>query len=128
MLYDEHGQKIILKFSDLGRRIRHERKRLGLTQEQLAEKFGVDKSSVYLYERGDRPPTASHLQVFLDIGADVLFVLSGERAHRSMHSNWLHTTVLAIKELDESGAWQKLNWQERENLLARFLKRPEPEE
>ena len=128
MIRDEHGRKVILTYRDLGQRIRRERERLGLTQRQLAEIFGVDKSSVYLYERGDRPPTASHLQAFLDLGADVLFVLSGERAHRTMHEVWLRTTVLAIKELEESGAWQKLNWEEREDLLMRFLKRPEPEE
>ena len=58
-------------------------------------------------------------------GTSVLYVLSGERAHRSMHGNWLHTTVLPIKELDESGAWQKLNWEKQANPLARFLKRPD---
>lgn len=127
MIYDEQGREVILTYRDLGQRIKRERERLGLTQQQLAENFGVDKSSVYLYERGDRPPTAAHLQAFLDLGADILFVLSGERAHRSMHETWLHHTVVAIKELDESGAWQKLDWDERESLLARFLKRPDPE-
>ena len=125
MIHDEHGREVNLDHWKLGHRIKVERERMGLTQKQLAEKFGVDKSSVYLYERGDRPPPASLLQVFLGLGADVLYVLSGERAHRSMHSVWLHSTVTAIRELEESGAWQKLDWEEREDLLMRFLKRPD---
>ena len=125
MIYDEFGNPVIRDYWELGSRLKAERKRVGLTQQELAEKFGVDKSSVYLYERGDRPPPASHLQALLDLGADVLYILSVARAHQSMNSVWLHSTVTAIRELEESGAWQKLDWEEREDLLMRFLKRPD---
>ena len=36
----------------IGQRIRQRRKALGMTQEDLAEKMGVNKSSIMRYEKG----------------------------------------------------------------------------
>ncbi|WP_373232982.1 helix-turn-helix domain-containing protein [Cohnella sp.] len=57
----------------LGQRIRTERKKLSLTQEQLAERIGVSDAYIGQIERGERSPTletlvkiASRLGVTID--------------------------------------------------------------
>ena len=62
----------------MGIRLREERKRLGLTQSQLAEHGGVSLSSQKLYEKG-RSPACAYLAVLDGIGVDVLYVLTGRR-------------------------------------------------
>ena len=44
-----------------GQRIKELRKRLGLTQEDLAFKVGVDRSYMGFVERGERNPTLSKI-------------------------------------------------------------------
>ena len=41
---------------DIGRRIKSERQKLGMTQEELGLRFGVDKSTIARYEKGTRRP------------------------------------------------------------------------
>lgn len=51
------------------------RKRRGLTQAQLAQEIGVSKSSVNMYERGEREPSYSTLQKisqYFNISTDAL--------------------------------------------------------
>lgn len=59
----------------LGERIREERLRLGLTQDQL----GVAPKTQRFYESGERSPDAAYLARFAELGADVLYILTGER-------------------------------------------------
>lgn len=47
------------------------RERLGLSQTELGAKLGVSLNTVHVWEKGDREPSASHLQA--------LAVLSGVR-------------------------------------------------
>lgn len=60
-------------------RFQEERKRLGLTQEAVASKLGATKRSVINWEGGAALPGAEALANFADAGADVLFVLTGQR-------------------------------------------------
>lgn len=60
-------------------RIQEERKRLGLTQEAAAEKMGATKRSVINWEGGAALPGAEALARFSLAGADVVYVLTGER-------------------------------------------------
>jgi transcriptional regulator with XRE-family HTH domain len=109
-------------YFDLGQRLSQERRKLGLSQKQLASAFGVDKSSVYSYEKGRRQPTAAHLMSMHELGGDVYFILTGRRMSSSMSSDWLHDLMRAIRDIVESGAWEKLDWDEREELAATFLR------
>ncbi len=93
-----------------------------MTQQQLAERFQVDKSSVYLYERGDRSPPTSHLMVLAELGADVNFIVTGRSAESLMEDEWLSKTMGVVRELHESGVWAKLDWDERQSIAARILK------
>ncbi|WP_241213211.1 helix-turn-helix transcriptional regulator [Comamonas testosteroni] len=74
-------------------RIQEERKRLGLTQEAAAEKMGATKRSVINWEGGASLPGAEALAQFSLAGADVLYVLTGERGGRPAESGHSDETV-----------------------------------
>ena len=59
--------------------LKHERNRLGLTLQQMAEVGGVSRSSQVGYEASARVPDAAYLKNIAAAGADVYFVLYGER-------------------------------------------------
>ena len=59
--------------------LRIERKRLGLTLQQMAELGGVSRSSQVGYEAAARVPDATYLKKIAAGGADIHFVLYGER-------------------------------------------------
>jgi transcriptional regulator with XRE-family HTH domain len=60
-------------------RLREERKRLGLSQAEFAAKACVHFKSQANYEKGDRAPDAAYLTAIAAAGADVLYILTGER-------------------------------------------------
>ena len=65
---------------DIGARLRAERERIGLTQEELAEAAGVDRRSQVNYESGERLPKADYLAKVAAVGIDTLFVVTNMRA------------------------------------------------
>lgn len=67
----------------LGERLRAERERLGLSQQELADKCGVTMRSQRNYEKGERQPDAAYLSAFTAIGGDILFVLTGQQPNRA---------------------------------------------
>ena len=60
-------------------RLREERERLALSQQALAEKCGVTARSQRNYESGERNPDSAYLAAIAAAGADVLYILTGER-------------------------------------------------
>lgn len=70
--------KDIENLKELGRRIRRLRKEVGLTQEQLAEDAGLDRSYIGGIERGERNITFSVLcQIAKALNVDIANVTSG---------------------------------------------------
>jgi transcriptional regulator with XRE-family HTH domain len=65
---------------DIAERIREERERLGHSQPAFAELCGVGARSQRNYESGERLPDAAYLAGVLRAGADVLYILTGERS------------------------------------------------
>ncbi len=61
-------------------RLQEERKRLGMTQEAAAEKLGATKRSVINWEGGAALPGAEVLARYAAAGADVLYILTGQRS------------------------------------------------
>lgn len=62
--------------SQIGKRIRKLRLEMGLTQEELANKIGVDRVTVTAYENGLRIPkddTKQKLSILFDTKVDDLF-------------------------------------------------------
>ena len=60
--------------------MREERERLGMTQEELGQIGGVLKRALIRYEKGERMPDAAFLAAIAAAGADVLYILTGERS------------------------------------------------
>lgn len=60
-------------------RLRAARAATGLTQEQFAEFGGVKKQAQSMYESGKRVPDADYLVSIAATGADLLYILTGER-------------------------------------------------
>ena len=61
-------------------RLRTERERLELSQQALAEKCGVTARSQRNYESGERNPDSAYLAAIAAAGADVLYILTGQRS------------------------------------------------
>ena len=65
---------------NIGVRLREERERLELTQDQFAEFGGVGKRALVYYEKNERNPDAAFLAAVARVGADVLYILTGQRS------------------------------------------------
>lgn len=63
----------------ISERLFEERKRMGLTQTEMAKAGGVAMATYVNYERGGRFPDAACLQNFIASGVDVMYVLTGSR-------------------------------------------------
>lgn len=64
----------------IGERLREERERLELTQPAFAEAAGAKKRTLIDWEKGVSSPTAVQLSALAEIGADVLYILTGQRS------------------------------------------------
>ena len=65
--------------------IKENRARLGLTQEQLAEKVGVRRETIVLLEKGKYNPSlrlAHDIAVALGVSIDELFLFDDEEAKK----------------------------------------------
>ena len=67
-------------FEEGARRLLEERKRLKMNQDAMAEAAQVAKSTYCNYEAGKRAPDALALAHLAQAGADVLYILTGQRA------------------------------------------------
>jgi len=74
-----------LTAKSLGKRLRQERERLGLSQKELAEAAGVRRITVYQYERGDRRPSTDFIVALLPSGFSLQNLFFGE--HQVINRN-----------------------------------------
>lgn len=65
---------------ELGERLKEERQRLDLTQQALSDACGVSKRAQVKYESGEQTPGGAYLAAAAQLGVDVVFVLTGNRA------------------------------------------------
>lgn len=65
---------------EIGRRLREERSRLCLSQEDVAQVGGVNRNTQGSYERGSRNPDSAYLYAVAQLGIEVNFVITGKRA------------------------------------------------
>lgn len=68
----------------IGDRLREERLRLGLKQDQLAERAGTSKNSLGAYERGQTAMSVPMLLILSDLKVDIGYVLTGHRTGGSL--------------------------------------------
>ena len=103
--------------STFAERLRDERKRLGLNQTELAALAGVQKQAQVHYEAGDRSPNAAYLQALAAAGADVLYILTGQRSQpmpesaslpprqRALLDNYVHTDEAGKKIIESTASF-----------------------
>lgn len=64
----------------IGGRILEERKRLRLTQQDVADFVGITRQSQAKYEKGERSPDAIYLEKILGLGFNSYYVLTGNKS------------------------------------------------
>jgi len=64
----------------IGNRIAEERKRIGHSQDEWASLTGIHRNTQIKYENGDVVPNANYLAVIDGVGADVSYIVTGEKA------------------------------------------------
>lgn len=69
--------------SEIGDRLREERERLKLSQEEFGAVGGVARNAQSNYEKGKRVPDAAYLAAIAEVGADVLYIVTGTRSDTS---------------------------------------------
>ncbi len=60
-------------------RIKEERSRLGMNQEEFAGLAGLNRTAQVRYEKGERHPDAKYLEAVAAAGVDVQYVITGVR-------------------------------------------------
>lgn len=71
---------------NIGRRLKSERLRLGLSQTTLAESGDIKRVTLYQYEKGERLPSLGFLLKSTTVGLDLGFVVFGNRHQRAGES------------------------------------------
>ncbi|PIV87604.1 MAG: transcriptional regulator [Hydrogenophilales bacterium CG17_big_fil_post_rev_8_21_14_2_50_63_12] len=66
-------------FLPIGERLKEERDRLGLNQTDFAAIGGIGRKTQFNYESGERAPDGAYLAAIATAGADVLYILTGQR-------------------------------------------------
>ena len=95
----------------LADRIKSERERLALTQPRVADLTGVGKTTVINWEKGVSSPTAVQLAALAAAGADVLFVVTGQRSQAA------EVELLPSDERVLVDAYRRCNAEARRNLI-----------
>ncbi|WP_397448124.1 helix-turn-helix domain-containing protein [Pseudomonas sp. NA-150] len=78
----------------LGARLKAERRRLKLSQQEFGASGGVAANAQGNYEKGCRMPTSKYLIGIRTKGVDVLYVLTGERTAMSPEAFSAEDTVI----------------------------------
>lgn len=69
-----------MQMSSIGQRLREERKKLGKNQTEFGALGGVLMGAQINYEQDKRQPDAAYLSSIAANGADVLYILTGQRS------------------------------------------------
>ena len=84
--------------ANLSTRLRELRNSAGLSQQALADKTSISKSSINMYERGDREPGLETIEMFADyFNVDLDYLLGKSDIPRKSFINEcgeIHTTIV----------------------------------
>ncbi|MHB8716614.1 MAG: helix-turn-helix domain-containing protein [Sulfuricaulis sp.] len=90
--FDGHVAKVMKAIDplcvEIGKRIREERVRLGLTQTEFAAAGGVSLSSQGAYEKGTRAGDCHYLVGISRAGVDPIYVVTGRRIEQVDGIDW----------------------------------------
>ena len=79
----------------ISERLKTERENLGLSQQALADRLSISLRSQQNYEKGDRSPDSAYLAAIATAGADVLYILTGERSAAASRAASIDGALLA---------------------------------
>lgn len=79
-------------------RLKSEREALGLSQQALAERLGVSLRSQQNYESGSRAPDVLYLAALAELGANVLYIVTGRKTDAAGAGFGTATVEKAVKE------------------------------
>ena len=89
----------------IGNRLKSERERLGHSQPSFAMVAGTTKQTLFSWEMGKTAPDAAQLAALYAAGADVLYIVTGQRSQpieptaalpprvAALVDNYLHTSA-----------------------------------
>lgn len=104
-----------LDYVDIGKRIRHNRKELEMTQEQLAEIVGKGREHISRIERAKRHASVSLLlEIGEKLGMGPLEILYGIRTDRN--NEYVRETINVLYRLGTVNRRRVLNYAERLEL------------
>src|SRR5450830_404701 len=83
-------------------RLKEERKRLGLNQDEFAALGGVKKVAQFNSEKGSRTRDSDYLAAVAAAGVDVLYLLSGEHALSALPADE-HELLAGYRSMDVRG-------------------------
>jgi transcriptional regulator with XRE-family HTH domain len=95
----------------IGDRLRLERLRLGKNIDEMAEITGAHRNSIANYEKAERQPNTAFLLILRDIGVDIAYVLTGERADSSLSAE--HTNLIDM--------FDQLSSREKNGIMAMIM-------
>lgn len=111
--------------SAFSERLRLLRTTSGLSQRELAQKIGVSKSSINMYERGEREPGFETLESVADLfRVDINYLLGRtDDPHSGTKKQAAETDSLPKEEITEQviSLFRKLNARERREFLSLAL-------
>jgi transcriptional regulator with XRE-family HTH domain len=94
-----HVKGFCVQSCAIGERLREQREKLGLNQEELGQLGGVNRNTQGKYEKGERSPDSDYLSAVASAGLDVLYVLTGE--HKPVSPEWISSDVTQMLELSQ---------------------------
>lgn len=110
----------------IGENIQRQRKTVGMTQKQLAEKIGVATITIQQYERNVREPKFETLARIADaLSIDIGYFLNGTSAtdHHALLQQWLQHTESSLA-LEHSSQYQLDNDSMSEQYVSQNEKVP----
>jgi len=114
-----------------GQRMRQERKRLGLTQEALAERVGVRQQTVLQYEKGNTSPTLQFIYSLHEAGFNMQVLLYGREQvplPRDFPPEVIRYVANAVPQIEQKFAGGSLSNETRLRmaliLLAQYVEQP----
>jgi len=103
-------------------RLVEERKRLGFSQEQIADKCGLSRKMWGNYESGKTYPGVDVLFVLLKEGGDITYIMTGSRVGAEMQQDLAPYHRTELEELADVYAKASENGKQALLSLARFIK------
>ncbi|MDR2325098.1 MAG: helix-turn-helix domain-containing protein [Acidovorax sp.] len=102
---------VVENFQHIGERLKEERLRIAYAQVAFADACAINRGTLSNWEKGEQTPSAAALGVMANLGVDVLYVVTGQRAGQS-------ESTLAPAERELLQAWRHGTEQGRKALVA----------